>query len=205
MGEISGQATDWVKAQIEESIRVHEEVRGLAPLVAEIGQRMAEVFRSGGRVFFFGNGGSAADAQHWAAELSGRFYLDRPGLPAFSLTVNTSELTAIGNDFGYEMTFARPLSAMARAGDMAVGISTSGNSANVVRALQVGREQGVITVGFTGGSGGQMKSLCDFCVCIPSSNVARIQEGHELCGHSMCGVVERILFGAQSEQVAVGA
>lgn len=200
MGTMSNEAADWVTQQVEESIRVHESLRALAPLVAEIGQRMADVFRSGGRVYFFGNGGSAADAQHWAAELSGRFYLDRPGLPAFSLSVNTSEITAIGNDFGYELTFARPLSAMARAGDLAVGISTSGNSANVVRALEVARERGVITVGFTGESGGAMRSLCDYCIRIPSGNVARIQEAHEVCGHSMCGVVERILFGSKAQQ-----
>jgi len=200
MGAMSQDAADWVHRQVEESIRVHESLRALEPLVVAIAHRMAEVFRSGGRVYFFGNGGSAADAQHWAAELSGRFYLDRPGLPAISLTVNTSELTAIGNDFGYELTFARPLSALARAGDMAVGISTSGNSANVVRALEVARAQGVITVGFTGESGGRMKPLCDYCVCVPSTNVARIQEAHELCGHGVCGVVERILFGATTEE-----
>lgn len=200
---------DWIHQQVEESIRVHRSLPALEPLVVSVAQRMAEVFQSGGRVYFFGNGGSAADAQHWAAELSGRFYLDRPGLPAFSLTVNTSEITAIGNDFGYDLTFARPLSAMARAGDMAVGISTSGNSANVVRALEVAREQGVITVGFTGESGGRMKSLCDYCICIPSSNVARIQEAHELFGHSMCGAVEQILFGTRSspqpDRESVGA
>ena len=120
MDSLSTEQVDWVSRQVEDSIRVHEAVRALTPLLTQIGQQMAETFQNGGRVYFFGNGGSAADAQHWAAELSGRFYLDRPGLPAFALTVNTSEITAIGNDFGYDLTFARPLAAMAKPGDMAV-------------------------------------------------------------------------------------
>lgn len=186
--------SEWVLAQIEASVRVHREARSLEPLLTRIAARMAEVFRAGGRVYFFGNGGSAADAQHWAAELSGRFSLDRPALPAFALTTNSSELTAIGNDFGYEMTFARPLSGMARAGDMAVGISTSGNSPNVVRALETARELDVVTVGFTGRSGGSIAALCDYCVRAPSDETPRIQEAHELCGHVVCGLVERLLF-----------
>ncbi|HEY0021103.1 MAG TPA: D-sedoheptulose 7-phosphate isomerase [Longimicrobium sp.] len=184
----------WAAEQVEASIRAHEQVRAMVPLLEELAGRMAQVFRSGGRVYFFGNGGSAADAQHWAAELSGRFYLDRPGLPAFALTTNTSEITAIGNDFGYELTFARPLSGMAREGDMAVGISTSGNSPNVVRALEAVRGRGVVTVGFTGAGGGAMAELCDICVRAPSTETPRIQEVHELCGHVVCGLVERLVF-----------
>lgn len=203
MDSLTTERIDWVNEQVEESIRVHEAVRSLAPLLTRIGQHMAEVFQNGRRVYFFGNGGSAADAQHWAAELSGRFYLDRPGLPAFALTVNTSEITAIGNDFGYDLTFARPLAAMVQPGDMAVGISTSGNSANVVRALEVAREHGVTTVGFTGETGGMMKSLCDHCICIPATDTARIQEAHELCGHIICGLVERILFGQKQVDTAL--
>jgi D-sedoheptulose 7-phosphate isomerase len=184
----------WAAAQVEASLRVHEETRALVPLLVRLAERMAEVFRAGGRVYFFGNGGSAADAQHWAAELSGRFYLDRPGLPAFALTANSSEVTAIGNDFGFEWTFARPLAGMARAGDMAVGISTSGNSANVVRALEAARERGVVTVGFTGRDGGRMEPLCDLLVRAPSRETPRVQEAHALCGHVVCGLVERLLF-----------
>lgn len=203
MDSLNTEQIDWTRRQVEDSIRVHEAVRTLVPLLTQIGQQMAHVFQSGGRVYFFGNGGSAADAQHWAAELSGRFYLDRPGLPAFALTVNTSEMTAIGNDFGYDLTFARPLAAMAQPGDMAVGISTSGNSTNVVRAMEVAREHGVGTVGFTGQSGGKMKPLCDYCICIPAVDTARIQEAHELCGHVVCGLVERILFGQNQADTAV--
>ena len=204
MDSLSTEQVDWVNRQVEDSIRVHEAVRALTPLLTQIGQQMAEAFQNGGRVYFFGNGGSAADAQHWAAELSGRFYLDRPGLPAFALTVNTSEITAIGNDFGYELTFARPLAAMAKPGDMAVGISTSGNSANVIRALEVARKHRVTTIGFTGETGGKMKSLCDYCISIPATDTARIQEAHELCGHIVCGLVERLLFGQRQVDTASG-
>ncbi len=193
MDAVTGGA-EWAAAQVEASIRVHEATRAMTPLLVQVAERMAGVFRAGGRVYFFGNGGSAADAQHWAAELSGRFYLDRPGLPAFALTTNSSEITAIGNDFGYEWTFARPLAGMARAGDMAVGISTSGNSPNVVKALEAARERDVVTVGFTGEGGGKMAPLCDLLVRAPSAETPRIQECHELCGHVVCGLVERLLF-----------
>ena len=193
MDAVTGGA-EWARAQVEASIRVHQAAREMTPLLVQVAERMAAVFRAGGRVYFFGNGGSAADAQHWAAELSGRFYLDRPGLPAFALTTNSSETTAIGNDFGYEWTFARPLAAMARAGDMAVGISTSGGSPNVVKALEAARERGVVTVGFTGEGGGKMAPLCDLLVRAPSAETPRIQECHELCGHVICGLVERLLF-----------
>ena len=146
-------------------------------------------------MYFFGNGGSAADAQHWAAELSGRFYHDRPSLPAFALTANSSQVTAIGNDYGFEEIFARPLSGMIQSGDVAVGISTSGNSTNVVRGLEVAREKRALTVGFTGRQGGHMTVLCDYLIAIPSEDTPRIQEGQELCGHVLCALVERLLFG----------
>ena len=159
---------------------------------------VAERLRAGGRAYFFGNGGSAADAQHWAAELSGRFYLDRPALPAFALTANSSQVTAIGNDYGYAEIFARPLEGMIQAGDVAVGISTSGNSENVVRGLEVAHERGAFTVGFTGEGGGRMAEVCDALVAIPSADTPRIQEGHALCGHLLCALVERILFGDEA-------
>lgn len=164
-------------------------------MLAVLAEKVAERFRSGGRAYFFGNGGSAADAQHWAAELSGRFYFDRPSLPAFALTGNSSQVTAIGNDYGFDEVFARPLSGMIQQGDVAVGISTSGNSTNVVKALVVAREKGALTVGFTGGDGGQIAGVCDVLIAIPSEDTPRIQEGHALCGHVLCALVERLLFG----------
>jgi D-sedoheptulose 7-phosphate isomerase len=188
-------AAGWVAAQVEESLAVQQAVGAMSPQLAEIALRLARAFQAGRRAYFFGNGGSAADAQHWAAELSGRFYQDRPGLPAIALTTNASQVTAIANDYGYDQVFARPLAAMARAGDVAVGLSTSGNSANVLRAFEIAREAGLVTIGFTGSGGGAMAGACDHLIRIPSDDVARIQEGHALCGHVICAVVERALFG----------
>lgn len=185
----------WLHEQIEESIRVHEAVKGMVPLLESIAQEMVNTFQNNGRVFFCGNGGSAADAQHWAAELSGRFFLDRPGLPAIALTVNTSEITAIGNDYGYDVVFSRPLYGLGQEGDMLIGISTSGSSVNVIRAVETAKEKKIRTVAFTGETGGKLLHMADWCVRMPSQNVARIQEGHELCGHLICGLVERMIFG----------
>ncbi len=185
----------WIGAQVDEALRVGEAVRELTPLLLRVGAHMADAIAAGGQVIFFGNGGSAADAQHWAAELSGRFYLDRRSLPAVSLTTNSSQLTAVANDYGYDEIFARPLSGMGRPGDIAVGISTSGRSESVVRGLRVARERGLTTIGFTSGDGGGMTALCDYLIAIPATDVARIQEGHELCAHLLCALVERTLFG----------
>ena len=192
---IEADMVTWIKAQAEEAHRVQEAVWGMAAQLATLAQRMADVFRAGGQVFFFGNGGSAANAQHWAAELSGRFYLDRPSLPAIALTANTSQITALANDYGYEEIFARQLANVASSVDMAVGLSTSGRSANVLRGLETAQQRGTVTVGFTGASGADIATCCDFLVHIPSEDVARIQEGHALCGHLVCAAVERLLFG----------
>ena len=187
-------STSWACKQVEESLRVHQIIRDIVPLLVTIGDKLATTFNEGGRVYFCGNGGSAADAQHWAAELSGRFYMDRPSLPAFALTTNTSQITSIANDYSYDEVFSRPLSGTLVDGDSLVAISTSGNSGSIVRALETAKGKQVNTVGFTGKTGGRMKSLCDYCICIPTSDVARIQEGHELCAHIICGLVERELF-----------
>lgn len=192
----------WLDGQADEAARVQVAVRGMTPLLVEVGLEMAEALRAGGQVFFFGNGGSAADAQHWAAELSGRFYYDRPPLAAHALTANASQVTAIGNDYGFEEVFARPLRGMARPGDVAVGISTSGRSANVLRGLEAARERGARTLGFAGSdpgwspgpASGPMAALCDRLVVVPSADVARVQEGHELAAHLIFAVVERALF-----------
>jgi len=150
--------------------------------------------RAGRKLMICGNGGSAADAQHWAGELVSRFHYDRPGLPAIALTTDTSILTAIGNDYGYERVFARQVEALGRKGDVLYGISTSGNSPNVVAALEAARAQGLVTIGFTGQGGGKMLALCDICIRIPSDSTPRIQEGHEVLGHAICGMIEAAIF-----------
>lgn len=151
-------------------------------------------YQNGGKVLFCGNGGSAADAQHLAAELSGRFYYDRPPLYSEALHVNTSYLTAVANDYSYEEVYARLIKAMGRKGDILIGLSTSGNSGNILRALAEAKQQEMLTFGLTGESGGKMKLLCDLTVCIPSSVTPRIQESHILVGHIICELVEAALF-----------
>lgn len=150
--------------------------------------------KAGGKLMICGNGGSAADAQHWAAEFVSRFMYDRPGLAAIALTTDTSILTAIGNDYGYERLFARQVEALGRSGDVLFAISTSGRSPNIVAALRAARALGIATVGFTGAGGGDMPGLCDLCLRMPSDSTARIQEGHEAAGHAICALVERAMF-----------
>ncbi|TVR99591.1 MAG: SIS domain-containing protein [Rhodospirillales bacterium] len=168
-------------------------LEGQTDLIGDIAARLIVAIRGGGKVMFCGNGGSAADAQHLAAELEGRFLIDRAPLPAMALTVNTSSLTAIANDFGYDEVFARQVRGIAKPGDVLVAISTSGNSANVVAALVAARERGVATVGLTGASGGRMEPLCDLCLKVPTTATPRIQEMHILVGHIVCDIVERTL------------
>ena len=150
--------------------------------------------RDGGKMLFAGNGGSAADAQHWAGELVSRFYYDRPGLAAIALTTDSSILTAIGNDYGYDYTFARQVEALGQAGDVFVAISTSGNSPNIIRAAEAARERGVHVIGFTGAGGGKLAPLSEICFRIPSSETPRIQEGHEFVGHMLCALIEAQMY-----------
>jgi len=156
-------------------------------------------------MFVFGNGGSAADAQHIAAEFLGRFYIERPSMAAHALTVNTSALTAIGNDYSFDEVFARQLHGLGRPGDVAVGISTSGNATNVVRALEAGRQIGMITVALTGSRGGKAKDVVDHWVGVPSDDTPRIQEAHITIGHIWSALVEAALFGELDETVGVSA
>ena len=156
---------------------------------------LIHTFQHRGKVWFCGNGGSAADAQHLAAEFSGRYYFDRPPLPAEALHVNTSYLTAVANDYSYEEVYARLIRGMGQSGDVLIGLSTSGNSANVVKAFAEARSLGMITIGFTGEGGGKMKAQSDYLIEIPSRNTPRIQECHMLIGHSICELVEAGLFG----------
>ncbi|MCX7607335.1 MAG: D-sedoheptulose 7-phosphate isomerase [Bacteroidia bacterium] len=178
--------------QVKQRLAASAEIQELIQAVAE---RMIAVLRGGGRVYFCGNGGSAADAQHLAAELTGRYYKDRPPLPAEALHVNTSFLTAVANDYSYEETFARLLRGWGRPGDLLWAMSTSGNSPNILRALDTARELGLITVGLTGESGGKMVGRCDYLIRVPSSDTPRIQEAHMLIGHTVCQLVEETLFG----------
>jgi D-sedoheptulose 7-phosphate isomerase len=162
--------------------------------VLEVARRCAVACGEGNKVLFMGNGGSAADAQHLAGEFVSRFNYDRPGLASFALTVDTSVLTAIGNDYGYDKLFERQIQACARAGDVVVGLSTSGNSVNVLNGLDMARAMGAYTVGFTGEEGGRMKDKVDTCLRMPSRETPRIQECHIVVGHLLCGLVEQIMF-----------
>lgn len=155
---------------------------------------VAACLRRGGKLLLCGNGGSAADAQHWAGELVSRFNYDRPGLPAIALTTDTSILTAIGNDYGYERVFARQVEALGRPGDMLFALSTSGRSPNVLAALEAARAAGLVSIGFTGQAQGPMDALCEICIHVPSDRTPRIQEGHEALGHAICALVEAELF-----------
>jgi len=150
--------------------------------------------RSGGKVLLAGNGGSAADAQHIAGEFVSRFEFDRPGMAAVALTTDTSILTAIGNDYGYEKLFARQVQALGRPGDVFIGYSTSGKSPNILRALETAREAGLVSIGFTGNRGGPMVELCNHLLAVPSADTPRIQEGHLILGHIVCGLVEAAIF-----------
>ena len=165
--------------------------------VAKVSEILAAALKLGNKVLLFGNGGSAADAQHIAAELVGRFAFDRPALPALALSVNSSCVTAIGNDYGFDRAFSRQVEALARPGDVAIGISTSGNSPNVVLGLTVAKKMGLHTVALTGRSGGELKHQVDHCICVPSSETPRIQECHILIGHIISGLVEQELFNEE--------
>jgi D-sedoheptulose 7-phosphate isomerase len=187
-----------VAQQISDSIAVKEAMLADPELLSQIeavAELIIETYRNGGKVLIAGNGGSAADAQHIAAELVSRFSLERPALPALALTTDTSILTAISNDYGYENLFSRQLEASGRPGDLFIAISTSGNSANIVRALNTAADIGITAVGLTGATGGSMADLCRYCLNIPSTDTPRIQEGHITIGHILCAGTELALFG----------
>lgn len=186
-----------IKKILEDSIAVKTAVLNDKSIINDIGlivDIVTNTFRNDGKVFFCGNGGSAADAQHLAAEFSGRFYFDRAPLFAEALHVNTSYLTAVGNDYGYEYIYSRLIQAKGRSGDVLIGLSTSGNSENIIKAFEQARFQDVITIGLTGLGGGKMKSLSDHLVPVPSKDTPRIQESHILIGHIICELVEKNLF-----------
>lgn len=186
-----------IEKSIRESIAVKTTLlsdQALLNTIGQAAQMLVACFRQGGKVLFCGNGGSAADAQHLAAELSGRFYTDRPPLFAEALHVNSSYLTAVANDYGYEQVFARMVEAAGRPGDVLVAISTSGNSPSILKAADQARSQGMQVLGFTGKGGGQLAALCNLLLNMPSTDTPRIQESHILVGHILCEIVERELF-----------
>ncbi|WP_319380103.1 D-sedoheptulose 7-phosphate isomerase [Thiomicrorhabdus sp.] len=187
-----------IERHIQTSIEVKNKIlndKVFLEKLLQICQLCINAYESGNKVILAGNGGSAADAQHIAAEFVSRFRFDRPGLPSLSLSTDTSMLTAIGNDYGYEKLFARQLQANGREGDVFIGISTSGTSKNVVEAMKVCPELGITSVGFTGQGGGLLVELADHCLCVPSNSTAFIQESHIMLGHIICGFVEDTLFG----------
>ena len=188
---------EYISKQIAEAQRVLKDMQADDKLLAAA-ERAATAcitsLKNGGKVLFAGNGGSAADAQHMAGEFVSRFAFDRPGLPAIALTTDTSILTAIGNDYGYEKLFSRQVQAHGQRGDVFMGYSTSGKSPNILRAFEEARARGVVCIGLTGNRGGPMRELCDVLLEVPSSETPKIQEGHLVLGHIICGLVEAKLF-----------
>jgi D-sedoheptulose 7-phosphate isomerase len=188
----------FIEAEVSKTLRTIESLASDQSILADVEKVAAKctaALRAGNKILFAGNGGSAADAQHLAGELVSRLNFDRPGLAAFALTTDSSVLTAIGNDYGYDCLFARQINAVGAAGDVFVAISTSGRSRNVLRGLEEARRKELVTVGLTGTPAGDMPQLCDYCFCVPSSETPKIQECHIVLGHILCGLIEREMFG----------
>jgi len=188
----------FIENQVKKSYETKQAIykdKELMELIKKVSKVVTEVYKKGNKTLIAGNGGSAADAQHIAGEFVSKFYFDRPGLASIALTTDTSILTAIGNDYGYEKLFSRQVQANGVKGDIFIGISTSGNSENIIKALEECKAKGIVTIGLTGQSGGKMKELCDYCICVPSNETPRVQESHILIGHIICAVVEEEIFG----------
>ncbi|EPN4754007.1 D-sedoheptulose 7-phosphate isomerase [Campylobacter jejuni] len=188
----------YIKEHFQESILVKEQIlkdENLITLIKNASLEVIKAYKNGNKTLLAGNGGSAADAQHIAGEFVSRFYFDRPGIASIALTTDTSILTAIGNDYGYENLFARQVQAQGVKGDVFIGISTSGNSKNILKALELCKQKEIISIGLSGASGGAMNELCDYCIKVPSTCTPRIQEAHILIGHIICAIVEEELFG----------
>lgn len=191
---------DILRSNMERCMEVHSRfVETCLPALATAAEALISAYRDGHKVLFFGNGGSAADAQHLAAEFLGRYLREREPLPALALHANSSALTAIGNDYGFDHVFSRQLKALAVRGDVAVGISTSGNSTNVVEAIACARSLGLVTIALTGNSGGRLRDLADILIAVPSEETPRIQECHILAGHALCDAVEQALTAGVSQ------
>jgi D-sedoheptulose 7-phosphate isomerase len=196
-------SSEILRSNIERCLQVHGRfMETCLPALTKAADSLIAAYRAGHKVLFFGNGGSAADAQHLAAEFLGRYLREREPLAALALHANSSALTAIGNDYGYDHVFSRQLKALAVRGDVAVGISTSGNSANVVEAMVCARSLGLVTIALTGSSGGRLRSLADILIAVPSEETPRIQECHILAGHALCDAVEQALTAGDSVALA---
>ena len=180
----------YLKGEHDAHMAMFNALEPLFPLISDVGIAMQDCIRNGGKILIMGNGGSAADSQHIAAEIVGRFKKERKGLPAIALTTDTSIITSVGNDYGYHYIFARQVEALCRPEDLVIGITTSGNSANVVNAIEAANAIGATTVGMTGGTGGKLNALCKYNIVIPSNVTARIQEAHIFVGHSLCEILE---------------
>lgn len=185
--------TSIIKASIDTKQQVLENELLLQTINSCI-HKIVTAFKNGNKVLFCGNGGSAADAQHLAAEFSGRFYIDRKALPAEALHCNTSYLTAVGNDYSFDVIYSRIIDGIGLPGDVVIGLSTSGNSKNIIKAFETAKEKGMVTIGLTGITGGQLKPLCDYLINVPSADTPRIQESHILIGHIICQLVEEKIF-----------
>ncbi|EPQ7512597.1 D-sedoheptulose 7-phosphate isomerase [Campylobacter jejuni] len=188
----------YIKEHFTDSILVKEQIlkdENLITLIKNASLEVIKAYKNGNKTLLAGNGGSAADAQHIAGEFVSRFYFDRPGIASIALTTDTSILTAIGNDYGYENLFARQVQAQGVKGDVFIGISTSGNSKNILKALELCKQREIISIGLSGASGGAMNELCDYCIKVPSTCTPRIQEAHILIGHIICAIIEEELFG----------
>lgn len=182
-----------IQASIDVKLKVLEN-KELQNTVGRSVETLVTAFKNGNKVLFCGNGGSAADAQHLAAEFSGRFYTDREALPAEALHVNTSYMTAVANDYSYDVVYSRMVQGIGKKGDVLVGLSTSGNSTNIIKAFEVAKAKSMVTIGFTGATGGKMKDICDLLINVPSTDTPRIQESHILLGHIICQLVEEQYF-----------
>lgn len=188
----------YIKSHFADSIKIKNEIlndENLINLIKKSALMIIQAYKNGNKTLLAGNGGSAADAQHIAGEFVSRFYFDRPGIASIALSTDTSILTAIGNDYGYENLFVRQVQAQGNKGDVFIGISTSGNSKNILKALEICKEKEILSIGLSGASGGAMNELCDICIKVPSSCTPRIQESHILIGHILCAIVEEELFG----------
>ncbi len=181
---------DYLKGEHTAHMAMFNALEPLFPLISEVGILLQTTIKNGGKILICGNGGSAADSQHIAAEIVGRFKKERKGLPAIALTTDTSIITSVGNDYGYDYIFARQVEALCTPKDMLIGITTSGNSANVVRAIEAANEVGATTIGMTGGTGGKLNTLCQQNIVVPASVTARIQEAHIFIGHCLCEILE---------------
>jgi len=181
---------NYLKGEHAAHIAMFNALEPLFPIISDVGIAMQDCIKNGGKILLMGNGGSAADSQHIAAEIIGRYKKERKGLPAIALTTDTSILTSVGNDYGYDYIFARQIEGLCRPEDLVIGITTSGNSKNVVRAIEAANEIGAITVGLTGCSGGKLSALCKYNIVVPADVTARIQEAHIFIGHSLCEILE---------------